>query len=287
MSIANKGAKGTLYIVATPIGNLDDISARAIAVLGEADLILAEDTRHSRRLLKHFAIETPVQSCHEYNERGRTAAILERLGRDETIALISDAGTPLISDPGFHLVAAAHAAGVRVCPVPGPCSLIAALSVAGIATDRFTFIGYLPAKPAARRESLVSLAGSGETLVMYETPHRIRDTLSDLCECFGASRGMTICRELTKQFETLRKGRIDEIASFVDTDANQQKGEFVLVIEGAPADVTTETEMSRVLRILLPLMPLRTAAAVAAELLGESKNSLYHLALKLKDDQDV
>lgn len=275
---------GTLYIVATPIGNLDDMTPRAIDVLHHADLVLAEDTRHSKKLLQHFAINTSMQSCHDFNERDRIAAVMVRLEKGENIALISDAGTPLISDPGYRLVAAAHAANIRVSPIPGASALIAALSAAGIATDRFTFIGYLPAKPAARRRSLQALATAGETLVMYETPHRICETLADLCGYLDASREMAICRELTKQFETIRKGSVEEITQFVRADTNQQRGEFVLVIQGAPESVVDEAEMSRVLRLLLPVLPVRKAAAITAEILGGNKNSLYGLALKLKDE---
>jgi len=260
------------------------MTPRAIDVLHHVDLVLAEDTRHSKKLLQHFAITTPMQSCHDFNERDRIAAILARLEKGENIALISDAGTPLISDPGYRLVAAAHAAYIRVSPVPGPSALIAALSSAGIATDRFTFIGFLPAKSKARRRALSSLAAASETLVLYETPHRICETLADMCESLEASREMAVCRELTKQFETIRRGSVEEIARFVRADTNQQKGEFVLVVQGATENAVDEAEMSRVLRLLLPVVPVGKAAAIAAEILGGSKNRFYDLALKLRDE---
>lgn len=284
VSIGSRDMTGTLYIVATPIGNLDDMTPRAVDVLRNVNLILAEDTRHSKKLLQHFTINTPVQSCHDFNERDRVHDVIARLERGENIALISDAGTPLISDPGYRLVTAAHAANVRVSPVPGVSALIAALSVAGIATDRFTFIGYLPAKPGARRRVLRDLAAAGETLVLYETPHRICDTLADISGCLGTSREMTVCRELTKQFETVRQGSVEEITRFVRADSNQQKGEFVLVIQGVQDKAADEKEMSRVLRILLASLPVSSAAEIAADILGESKNRLYKLALKLKDE---
>ena len=275
-------ASGTLYIVPTPIGNLGDLSPRAQQVLAEVAAIAAEDTRHSRKLLQQFAINNEVFALHEHNERERAQAVITRLQAGDSLALISDAGTPLISDPGYVLVQQCREQGLRVVALPGPCAITTALSGAGLPTDRFTFEGFLPAKPQQRRKTLADLVAEPRTLVFYESPHRIVATLQDLQEVFGAERKMVLARELTKQFETYLSGSIAEVAAQVNADANQQRGEFVLMLSGAPtteqqADVQTGL---RTLQLLRAHMPLKKAAACAAEIHGLRKNQLYQLALE-------
>ncbi|WJW74829.1 16S rRNA (cytidine(1402)-2'-O)-methyltransferase [Thiohalobacter sp. IOR34] len=272
---------GTLYVVATPIGNRADISARAIEVLSAVDLIAAEDTRHSRPLLKHYGVRTPLQALHEHNERQQAEALVARLKAGESIALISDAGTPLISDPGFNLVRAARAAGVTVVPVPGPSALIAALSAAGLPTDRFVFEGFLPSRPAARRERLAALAEEPRTLVFYESSHRIADSLADMRELFGAGRPAAVARELSKAFEEIQSGTLEELLDWLQADPNRRRGEFVVLVHGAPPAAEDEDEARRVLGVLLEEMPLKKAAALAARLTGQRKNRLYQLALEM------
>lgn len=281
---ANSGV-GTLYVVATPIGNLEDISARALRVLKEVSLIAAEDTRHSSRLLAHFGIQTPLAACHEHNEREEGGRFLGRLQAGENIALISDAGTPLISDPGYHLVRQARAAGVAVVPVPGACALIAALSAAGLPSDRFIFEGFLPAKAAARRARLETLKEEPRTLIFYEAPHRILESLRDFEDVFGGGRVAVLGRELTKTFETLRGLPLGQLRAWVEADSNQQRGECVVLVEGwhAPQDESAvSAESLRVLDLLLAEMPLKRAAAIAAEITGVRKNLLYQAALERK-----
>ncbi|RYJ62227.1 16S rRNA (cytidine(1402)-2'-O)-methyltransferase [Pseudomonas songnenensis] len=281
---ANSGV-GTLYVVATPIGNLEDISARALRVLKEVSLIAAEDTRHSSRLLAHFGIQTPLAACHEHNEREEGGRFLGRLQAGENIALISDAGTPLISDPGYHLVRQARAAGVAVVPVPGACALIAALSAAGLPSDRFIFEGFLPAKAAARRARLDTLKEEPRTLIFYEAPHRILESLRDFEDVFGGGRIAVLGRELTKTFETLKGLPLGQLRAWVEADSNQQRGECVVLVEGwhAPQDESAvSAESLRVLDLLLAEMPLKRAAAIAAEITGVRKNLLYQAALERK-----
>jgi 16S rRNA (cytidine1402-2'-O)-methyltransferase len=281
---ANSGV-GTLYVVATPIGNLEDISARALRVLKEVSLIAAEDTRHSSRLLAHFGIQTPLAACHEHNEREEGGRFLGRLQAGENIALISDAGTPLISDPGYHLVRQARAAGVAVVPVPGACALIAALSAAGLPSDRFIFEGFLPAKAAARRARLETLKEEPRTLIFYEAPHRILESLRDFEDVFGGGRIAVLGRELTKTFETLKGLPLGQLRAWVEADSNQQRGECVVLVEGwhAPQDESAvSAESLRVLDLLLAEMPLKRAAAIAAEITGVRKNLLYQAALERK-----
>lgn len=275
---------GVLYVVATPIGNLDDMGGRAAAVLRQVNLIAAEDTRHSSRLLGHFGIATPATALHDHNEQSQAGALVARLQAGESIALISDAGTPLVSDPGYRLVAAAQAAGVRVSPVPGACAAMAALSAAGLPSDRFVFEGFLPAKAAARRARLAELAGETRTVILYEAPHRIAECLQDMADVIGGTRRVALCRELTKTFETIRQLPLCEMAAWVAADANQQKGEIVLVVEGAPpADaLPDEQQADELLRKLLQYLPVRQAAQLAAELTGRRKNALYERALALK-----
>lgn len=274
---------GALYVVATPIGNLGDFSARAIEVLGQVARIAAEDTRHSAPLLQRHGIAAPLLSLHEHNERERVVQLIAELQGGAAIGLISDAGTPLISDPGFQLVRAARAQGIRVIPVPGPCALITALSAAGLPTDRFVFEGFLPAKGTARRARLETLRNETRTLAFYESSHRIVETLKDMVSVIGAQRPAVVARELTKTFETIRDGRLDELLAFVSNDTNQQKGEFVLLLQGAADLPEDEAEAGRVLGILLDELPVKQASALAERITGVKKNELYKLALTLKN----
>ncbi|TLX79209.1 16S rRNA (cytidine(1402)-2'-O)-methyltransferase [Pseudomonas nicosulfuronedens] len=274
---------GTLYVVATPIGNLDDISARALKVLADVALIAAEDTRHSVRLLQHFGIQTPLAACHEHNEREQGGRFLTKLQAGEDVALISDAGTPLISDPGYHLVRQARAAGIAVVPVPGACALIAALSAAGLPSDRFVFEGFLPAKVAGRRGRLEALVDEPRTLIFYEAPHRVLECIEDMAAIFGDERPALLARELTKTFETLKGLPLGELREFVASDSNQQRGECVLLVAGKPApegDEAVDAQTLRVLDLLLAELPVKRAAALAAEITGARKNQLYQIALE-------
>ena len=274
---------GALYVVATPIGNLDDLSPRALLTLNEVSLIAAEDTRHSSKLLRHFGILTPVIAFHEHNEREKAAELVAYLISGKSIALISDAGTPLVNDPGYRLVRAAHAAGIRVIPLPGACAAIVALSASGLPSDRFAFEGFPPVKSAARRAWFEALAGEPRTLIVYESPHRIVESLQDMLAVFGAEREAVYARELTKQFETVRHATLGEMVRWVTEDANQQRGEIVVLIHGAaPVAAETSEDAARILRILLQELPVRQAAALAAEITGQKKNQLYELALQFK-----
>lgn len=272
---------GILYIVATPIGNLGDISKRALEVLQKVDRIAAEDTRHSASLLRHFTIDTPMFALHEHNERHKAEQVLAYLRQGESLALISDAGTPLISDPGYFLVREAHRAGIRVVPVPGPSALIAALSASGLATDRFCFEGFLPAKSGARRRALEALADEPRTLAFYETPHRIEESLVDMAAILGNERPATLARELTKTFETIRHATLGELAQWVACDANQRRGEFVVLVEGAPqrAGEGLDGETQRIATLLAEELPLKQAASLAAQISGEKKNAIYKYLL--------
>lgn len=269
-----------LYIVATPIGNLGDLSPRARDVLASVDLVAAEDTRHSGRLLAHFGIATPQVSLHEHNERERAAELLVRLGRGESIALISDAGTPLISDPGMPLVRAARAAGVPVFAIPGACALVAALSVSGIATDRFVFEGFLPPKAAARKARLKELAYEPRTLVFYESPHRITATLADMAAALGADREACIARELTKLHESVHTGSLSDLQARAEAET---RGEWVIVVSGEKAlHAPQAIELDHALAVLTPELPLKQAVALAAKLTGVPRNEVYALALARK-----
>jgi 16S rRNA (cytidine1402-2'-O)-methyltransferase len=278
---------GSLYVVATPIGNLDDISARALNILRDVALIAAEDTRHSARLMQHFGIGTPLAACHEHNERDQGGRFLARLLAGEDVALISDAGTPLISDPGYHLVRQARAAGVTVVPVPGACALIAALSAAGLPSDRFIFEGFMPAKTAGRRARLEQVKEEPRTLIFYEAPHRILECLQDMQLVFGDERPALLARELTKTFETLKGMPLAELTAWVAADSNQQRGECVVLVAGWQApegEEAVSTDALRVLNLLLAEMPLKRAAALAAEITGVRKNLLYQVALEQQKD---
>lgn len=280
---------GMLYVVATPIGNLEDMTPRAVRTLSEADLIAAEDTRHSGRLLRHFGIGTKTEAIHEHNERSQVPRLVEILKGGKSIAFITDAGTPLVSDPGFHLVRAARQAGIRVVPVPGACAAIAALSAAGLPSDRFVFEGFPPAKSAARRAVFEKLREESRTLIFYESPHRILESLKDMSEVFGPGREAVLARELTKQFETLRAGGLEELLEWVGRDADQQLGEFVILIHGVPRSEreVVDEEAGRVLKILLDELPVSQAAALAAKITGLKKNKLYEYALSLKDNGET
>ena len=274
---------GMLYVVATPIGNRADITQRALEVLGNVTQVLAEDTRHSGALLRSLGITTPLLSLHEHNEQAQVDGVIARLREGHDLALISDAGTPLISDPGYRVVRAARQAGILVVPVPGPSALITALSVAGLPTDRFVFEGFLPAKAAARRAQLQTLVAETRTLIFYESSHRIQECLADLAEIFGGQREAVIARELTKAFEQVQGGMLAELNAWLAADANRLRGEFVVLIAGAPPTEESEigAEARRVLEILLRELPVKQAAALAAEISGARKNALYQLALEL------
>lgn len=273
---------GTLYVVATPIGNLGDMTPRAVEVLQRVTRIAAEDTRHSSGLLRHFGIHTPLLALHEHNEREASVEVIRRLRQGENIALISDAGTPLISDPGFPLTRLAHEAGIRVVPLPGACALIAALSAAGLPTDRFAFEGFLPPKSAARRHALESLAGERRTLAFYEAPHRLLETLQDMTAVFGPERLAVLARELTKTFETLRRAPLGELLEFVRDDTDQQRGETVLLVHGAspPAADALADEPRRIAALLAAELPVKQAAALAAKITGAKKNQIYDFLIK-------
>lgn len=278
---------GKLYVVATPIGNLDDISPRALRTLREVALIAAEDTRHSIRLLQHFGITTALAACHDHNEREQGGRFVARLLAGDDVALISDAGTPLISDPGYHLVRQVRAAGIEVVPVPGPSALIAALSAAGLPSDRFIFEGFLPAKVAARRGRLELLKEEPRTLIFYEAPHRVLESVQDMASLFGKDRHAVLARELTKTFETLKGAPLGELAEWIAADSNQQRGECVLLVTGWQAPEGEDAisgEALRVLDLLLGELPVKRAAVLAAEITGVRKNLLYQAALERQAD---
>lgn len=269
-------SSGTLHVVATPIGNRGDLSPRAQDVLRSVDAICAEDTRHTRPLLAQLGIDTPLIALHEHNEAAMADQLVQRLQQGQSLALVSDAGTPLISDPGFRLVQAARAAGVRVSPVPGPCAFVAALSVAGLPSDRFVFEGFLPARASARRERLQALADEPRTVVLYESAHRIQDTLEDAVAVLGGERRGVIARELTKLFETVLDGTLAQLSARLQDDPNQRKGEFVLLLSGADDDAERRLRHGRLLFTrLAEHLPPSKAAKLAAELSGAPRKVLY------------
>ena len=279
-------SSASLYVVATPIGNLEDLGPRAARLLGEVAVIAAEDTRHTGRLLRHLGLSVPMLSLHEHNEAARVEQLDARLAAGESIALVSDAGTPLISDPGFLLVRELRARGRRIVPVPGACALVAALSAAGLPTDRFTFQGFLPAKGAGRRARLEALAGREETLAFYESPHRIRDTLADLATVLGERR-LVLARELTKTFETFLDGSAVELLDRMEADPDQARGEFVVMVASAPPREEDEASVVEGKALLVALLAegvgVKQAASVAARVLGGTKKSWYARAQALKD----
>jgi 16S rRNA (cytidine1402-2'-O)-methyltransferase len=269
---------GSLSVVATPIGNREDMSLRAIEVLRAADVIAAEDTRHSRPLLLHHNIDTPLVALHEHNERDVVDALVRRLLEGNSVALISDAGTPLISDPGFRLVRAARAAGIRCAPVPGACAAIAALSVAGLPSDRFVFEGFLPPKAAARRSRLQELAAEPRTLIFYESSHRVAESLADMREVFGGAREAVLARELTKLFETVIGEPLEALAARVAADPDQQRGECVLLVAGRGEEANARlAEGQRVFALLREELPPAKAAKLAAAITGAPRKALYQM----------
>ena len=276
-----------LYVIATPIGNLGDIVPRALEALQTVDVILAEDTRHSGKLLAYFNIDTPMQAYHDHSAEDKIEKIITRIKSGHSVALISDAGTPLISDPGYRLTKLAHEQGIKVIPIPGACAAMVALSASGLPTDRFQFEGFLPAKTAARRQKLADLKCFESTLIFYESPHRIIASLSDMKDCFGEDCICTMARELTKQFETIKTGKLKDILFFIENDSNQQKGEFVIIVnisskKSAGKTTIINAEEDRVLRILLEDLPTKQAAALTAKITGKQKRVLYAHALEKK-----
>lgn len=277
--------QSALYIVATPIGNLTDITLRAIEVLRNVDVVAAEDTRHSARLLQHHCIATPLISYHDHGGDAQLSRVLDKLVAGESVALISDAGTPLISDPGYRLVREARNAGIAVVPLPGPCAFVAALSASGLPSDRFCFEGFPSAKKNARLSHFERLASETRTLVFYESTHRILDSLEDMAEAFGSDRECVIGRELTKSFETFLCGSIASVIQALNQDHNQRKGEFVVMVAGFAREESDDDlpEVTRhTLQILLEELPLKQAAALAAKITGDKKNRLYQWALARK-----
>ena len=278
---------GTLYIVATPIGNLGDITLRAIETLKQVDRIAAEDTRHSSALLKHYSISKPVISLHNFNERERLEQMLDILKQGESIALISDAGTPLISDPGFHLVREAKKQGVTVSPLPGACAVIAALSAAGLPTDKFIFEGFLSAKNEARKQQLIALLCEPRTIIFYEAPHRLQETLHAMCNVFGEDREVVVAREITKMYESILSGDLKMLADYYDAHADECRGEVVILLRGAVAEDNAQVSVDpqAVLSILLQELPLKQAVSLACKITGERRNTLYDFALAQKPDK--
>ena len=275
---------GTLYVVATPIGNLGDITLRALDVLKQVDAIAAEDTRHTIGLLRHFGISKPLMAVHEHNEQQSADGLLKRLQAGESIALVTDAGTPAVSDPGAVVVHAVRSAGIKVVPVPGASAVIAALSAAGIVQPGFCFEGFLPASGSQRRKRLEVLKSMPVTLVLYEAPHRILECVQDLQSILGGERLLTIARELTKTFETIHTASLTETVDWLQADSNQQRGEFVLLVHAVPAEKTQglDDNTQRILKRLLLELPLKQAVALATDITGHKKNELYDAALALK-----
>lgn len=266
---------GVLHIVSTPVGNLGDITRRALTVLAEVDAVAAEDTRHTGRLLDELGIRQSLISYHDHNEQERTPQLIERLQRGDNLALVSDAGTPLVSDPGYRLVRACHQAGITVVPVPGASALLAALVVAGLPTDRFIFEGFLPTKGSGRNAALRRIADSAATSVVYEAPHRILTLLDELKDRLEPDREVVLCRELTKHYETVLPGKIADVREKVAADSNQQRGEIVLLIAPAPTQTIDDAELARLARLLLTELPASRAAKVLASWSGKKKNELY------------
>ncbi len=275
-----KNGRRLLYVVATPIGNLDDLSPRAQRILAEVELVAAEDTRHTSRLLQHFGIRTPLIALHDHNEAQKTPILVEKLQQGTTMALVSDAGTPLISDPGFKLVRAARDAGIRVIPVPGACALITALCASGLPTDRFVFEGFPPSKIVARRKRFAELASEPRTIIFYESVHRLAEALKDLAAEFGGGRQAVIARELTKLHEELRAGSLEELVHWVESSPEAQLGEVVIMVSGAPQQ-NHPVQADSVLKPLLEVMAVKQAAETAARITGLKKNQLYRRALEL------
>ncbi|MCL6326799.1 16S rRNA (cytidine(1402)-2'-O)-methyltransferase [Pectobacterium polaris] len=275
----------TLYIVPTPIGNLGDITQRALAVLASVDLIAAEDTRHTGLLLQHFAINARLFALHDHNEQQKADVLLAKLQSGQSIALVSDAGTPLINDPGYHLVRRCREAGVRVVPLPGACAAITALSASGLPSDRFCYEGFLPAKTKGRKDKLRELGEETRTLIFYESTHRLLDSLQDISEVLGAERYVVLAREITKTWESIHGAPVGELLAWVKEDENRRKGEMVLIVEGHQVDDSAlSAEALRTLALLRAELPLKKAAALAAEIHGVKKNALYRYGLEQEGD---
>ena len=272
-----------MYVVATPIGNLGDISLRALETLSGVDLVACEDTRHARHLLDHHGIKVPTLALHQHNENAAADKLVQLLGEGKAVALVSDAGTPGVSDPGARTVAVVRAAGFRVIPLPGPNAAIAALSAAGLSDPHFLFVGFLPAKVGARRTAIQALAGADAALVFYEAPHRVTETVAELVDLLGPRREIVIARELTKLFEQVVRMPLADAPAWLAADANRQRGEFVLVVSAPPPRRGLDVETERVLAALLAELPVKQAAKLAAEITGEPKNALYARALELKN----
>lgn len=276
----------TLYVIATPIGNIGDISLRALHILGMADLVACEDTRTSKALLSAYGFSAELVSAHKYNERETAGYLIERLKRGERIALVSDAGTPAVSDPGARIVDAVREAGINVVPVPGSSAAITALSASGLLDGHFLFYGFLPTKNVQRNDVLKTLTETRATLIFYEAPHRIEETLKALADIFEPARRIVIARELTKLFEEIHRCTMAEVMDWINSDPNHKKGEFVLLVEGAPpVSEDLNTESQRVLSILMKELPVSAAASLAAKITGDKKNRLYELALQLKKEE--
>lgn len=275
---------GTIYLVATPIGNLEDMSPRAVRTLAEVDLIAAEDTRHSARLLRHFGIDTAVTAYHEHNEREKAQELVKQASAGKNLALISDAGTPLVNDPGYHLVRAARDAGVTLVPIPGACAAITALSVSGLPAGEFLFAGFPPAKSGTRLNYYSAKSRLGATLIFYESPHRIVESLADMRQAFGGERNAVVARELTKKFETIRSGTLAELVDWIGSDFNQQKGEFVVLVQGLfkEEDAEIGEDAERLLLRLAEELPPKKAAAIVADVSGLRKNRLYGFLMEKK-----
>ena len=278
----------TLYIVATPIGNLDDITLRAINTLKQVDLIAAEDTRHSGLLLQHLGIKAKLFALHDHNEQDKSQLLIEKLKSGLSIALISDAGTPLINDPGYHLVKACRENNINVVPIPGACAAIAALSVAGLPSDRFSYEGFLPAKTKARQDYLTTLIDEPRTMIFYESTHRLLDTLQDMQTIWGSDRQIVLAKELTKTWETIVHFSIKDLIEWLEEDSNRQKGEFVLIAEGvSKTDDVIDAKAINTLKLLLNELPLKKAAAITAEIYGLKKNQLYQLGLTFQNELTI
>lgn len=282
MSQERAATTGILYVVSTPIGNLDDMTPRATASLQNADLILAEDTRHSGGLLKKFGITTPAKAYHDHNEREFAPKVIERLIAGESIALISDAGTPLVSDPGYFLIKSAQLAGIQVTPVPGSCALIAALSASGIASDRFTFNGFLPPKQNARQKRIQTFILDTTTQIFYEAPHRLAASIADLKEVMGGERTACVARELTKMYETIRTDTLENLDAWLTAEPGQCRGEIVIIVEGCPEEQEDDGEERRVLEILMQHLSPSQAVAATVKITGGKKNQLYKMAQELE-----
>lgn len=283
IGIYSVNTEASLYIVATPIGNLDDITLRAIETLKKVDYVAAEDTRHSQRLMNHLGVTARLMALHEHNEREKSQALVDKVKEGKSIALVSDAGTPLISDPGYFLVKMAREQGVKVVPIPGVSAVVTALSVSGLPSDRFVFEGFLPAKQGAKSKCLEAFLYESRTVIFYESPHRILDTLKVMAEVFGVDRYLVVARELTKTFETIKGGTLRELCEWSAGDANQQKGEFVLLLDGVTdSPDASATEQDKMLKLLMDELPIKKASKIVSELVGGNKKELYQRALEIQ-----